>query len=295
MGAVLVVGDAGLDVLAKYDRAVAPGGDARAQVRTALGGAGANTAAWLAHCGADPVLVGRVGVDPAGAQVRAELAAAGVRCALTDDPRASTCCVVVLVDGEGQRSMLADRGAGRRLQPEDLSADLLAQAQHLHLSGYVLLDAESRPAGMAMLQAARAAGVRTSVDPQAANHLRDPESFLAAVDGVDLLLPNTDELSALTGSRDPESARALLDRVGAVALTRGPDGACWVDPTTATVSVPAAPAECVDSTGAGDAFDAALLAAWLNGAGPEESLRAGVLAGSTAVGHLGAHPVATAR
>jgi sugar/nucleoside kinase (ribokinase family) len=153
----------------------------------------------------------------------------------------------------------------------------------------VLLDPESRDAGMAMLAAARAAGVRTSVDPQAADHLRDPAAFLAAVTGVDLLLPNTGELAALTGSTDPDSARDLLGAVGAVALTRGPDGACWVD-ADGSAAVPAVPSECVDSTGAGDAFDAALLTAWLSGADPAAALRAGVSAGSAAVRQLGAHP-----
>ena len=107
---VLVVGDAGLDVLAKHDGPVVPGGDRRADIRTTLGGAGANTAAWLAHLGARTVLVGRIGDDPAGRQVRTELATAGVRCALTVDYNdAATCCVVVLVDEHGQRTMLADR------------------------------------------------------------------------------------------------------------------------------------------------------------------------------------------
>jgi len=167
---------------------------------------------------------------------------------------------------------------------------LLADATHLHLSGYVLLDAESRPAGIAMLAAARAAGLTTSVDPQAAALLTDPTGFLAAIDGVDLLLPNTAELAALTGAPDPASANTLLGNVGAVALTRGPDGACWID-RNGIVSVPADPVDSVDTTGAGDAFDAATLINWLAGAAPSDVLRAGVAAGSSAVTRLGAQPV----
>jgi sugar/nucleoside kinase (ribokinase family) len=286
---VLVVGDAGLDVLAKHSGPVAPDGDSPAEVSMALGGAAANTAAWLAALGADPVLVGRVGADPAGAQVRAELTAAGVRLALRVDESARTCCVVVLVDERGQRSMLPDRGAGTRLAAADLAPELLAEAVHLHLSGYVLLDPRSRPAGVAMLAAARAAGLSTSVDPQSAPLIHDPAGFLAAVRGVDLLLPNADELAALTGSPDPATARELLSTVGAVAVTLGADGACWVDQNEIS-TVGAQPADCVDSTGAGDAFDAGLLTAWLTGAGPVAALRAGVRAGSSAVGRVGAHP-----
>ncbi|HEY8373270.1 MAG TPA: sugar kinase [Pseudonocardiaceae bacterium] len=290
---IVVVGDAGLDVVARHVGSVAFGGDTRAQVRLTLGGAGANTAAWLAHAGADVTLVGRIGDDPAGRQVTAELDAAGVRCAFTLDPEAPTCCVVVLVDDTGQRTMLPDRGANARIQPEDLDPRLLTEAQHLHLSGYVLLDPSSRPAGVAALTAARAAGLTTSVDPQAASLLReDTDGFLEAVRGVDLLLPNADELAVLTGSSDPVSAEKLLDVAGAVAVTAGADGASWVD-QSGTVSVPAPPAKCVDSTGAGDAFDAGLLAAWLRGASPREALLTGVELGTTAVQQVGAQPSIT--
>lgn len=286
---VIVVGDAGLDVLAKHDAPIAPGDDRSASVRIELGGAAANTAAWLAHAGAAPVLVGRVGDDPAGRQVRAELTEAGVRCALAVDSGAHTCCVVVLVDEFGQRSMLPDRGASARLRPHDLTPDLLREARHLHLSGYVLLDERSAATGVAMLRAARAAGLSTSVDPQSAALLTDRTAFLAAVRGIDLLLPNTAELATLTGSTDPASASDLLDVVGAVAVTSGDTGADWVD-RSGHYTVPALAADCVDSTGAGDAFDAALLAAVLTGADPLDALRAGARAGATVVGRLGAHP-----
>ena len=169
MRPVVVVGDAGLDVVARHTGPIAHGGDVRAKVTIEPGGAGANTAAWLAACGASPVLVARVGADSAGRQVHAELTTAGVQCAFAVDPDLATCCVVVLVDDDGQRSMLPDRGANARFSPADLDPGLLAAPNgHLHLSGYVLLDATSRPAGLAALEAARTAGWTTSVDPQAA-------------------------------------------------------------------------------------------------------------------------------
>ncbi len=277
---VLVVGDAGLDVVVRTDALPAPGGDARARVTVTAGGAGANTAAWLAACGARPVLVARVGADAAADQLRAELAAAGVDCRLAVDPAASTCQVVVVVDAAGQRTMLADRGAAARLGPADLPADL-AGAGHLHLSGYVLLDPSSRPAGRAALAAARGAGLTTSVDPQAAALLADPADFLADVAGVDLLLPSAGELAALGGPAAPA--------VRAIAVTAGPDGATWIEGAT-RIQVPAERVPVADSTGAGDAFDAGLLAAWLTGAAPEDALRAGVAAATRAVARLGARP-----
>jgi sugar/nucleoside kinase (ribokinase family) len=212
-----------------------------------------------------------------------------VRCAFTIDHDAATCCVVVLVDGDGQRSMLPDRGAGKNLAAADLGPALLRDAEHLHLSGYVLLDEETREAGLAMLAAAHDAGLSTSVDPQAAALISDPERFLDELRDVDVLLPNLDELAVLTGSRDPASAATLLGRVGAVAVTTGPAGASWVD-KDGMVSVPAAAGDCVDSTGAGDAFDAGLLSELLTGKPPEDCLLAGVRLGAMAVGRVGAQP-----
>jgi sugar/nucleoside kinase (ribokinase family) len=286
---ILVVGDAAVDVVATHAGAVPHGGDARGGITLTTGGAGANTAAWLAYCGVEVVLVTRVGDDMAGRQAREELTTAGVRCAFTIDEEAATCAVVVLVDADGQRSLLADRGAGSRLRATDLDPALLAAADHLHMSGYVLLDEGSREAGSAMLADARAAGLSTSVDPQAATHITDPAEFLAMVDGVDLLLPNLDELAALTGTRDPATAAKLLDHVGAVAVTTGPTGATWVDADGIT-SVPAAAGDCVDSTGAGDAFDAGVLDALLAGAPVTARLEAGVRLGALAVGRVGAQP-----
>ncbi|MGH3757974.1 carbohydrate kinase family protein [Actinophytocola sp.] len=294
MSKIVVVGDVAVDVVAQHAGPIVHGGDSRARISLTTGGAGANTAAWLAFCGASAVLVARVGDDLAGRQALEELTTAGVGCAFAFDTEANTACVVVLVDGDGQRSMLPDRGAGKRLSPDDLDPASLADATHLHVSGYVLLDASSRDAGLSMLAAAREAGLTTSVDPQSAGLITDPAEFVAALAGVDLLLPNADELAVLTGSRDPASAVGLLDVFGAVVVTTGPSGASWVD-RSGTVSVPAAPGSCVDSTGAGDAFDAGLLSAWLGGWAAADSLRAGVRLGALAVGRVGAQPPVSAR
>ncbi|EOD62982.1 carbohydrate kinase family protein [Amycolatopsis vancoresmycina] len=289
MSGIVVVGDAALDVIARHDKPLPHGGDARAKIRFTGGGSGANTALWLRHLGAETTLLARIGDDPGGRLIRAELEAAGVRCAFAVDAEAPTCCVVVMVDGSGQRSMLADRGANQRFAPEDVTPEALEGASHLHLSGYVLLDPPSRAAGLAALAAAREAGLTTSVDPQAAAHITDPAAFMADVRGVDLLLPNTEELVALTGSADPASAKELLGTVGAVVVTAGLGGASWVGADGVT-SVPAVEAECLDSTGAGDAFDAGVLTGWLAGESTVDILRHGTRLGALAVGKVGPQP-----
>ena len=132
----------------------------------------------------------------------------------------------------------------------------------------------------------RGTGVSTSVDPQATGAA---EGLLASLGDVDLLLPNAAELAALTGSPEPEAGAALLNVARAVVVTAGPAGASWVD-RDGVRTVRAAAVDVVDTTGAGDAFDAGLLAAWLTGAGPEAALRAGCAAGAEAVSRRGARP-----
>jgi sugar/nucleoside kinase (ribokinase family) len=290
---VIVVGDLGIDVLVAPAAPSAPGADVPARIRRTPGGAGANTAAWLAHLGAAPTLVARVGDDQPGRDAVAELAAAGVRTAVAVDPDLPTCTVLVLLDppstagGHGERTMYSDRGAARRLSPADLPGDLLAGAAHLHLSGYVLADPSSREAGLAVLAAARAAGVSTSLDPQPAT---DPALLRGVLDRVDLLLPNLDELEALTGSRDAGSAWALVQGgAGAVAVTLGAEGAVWVD-FHGPQHVAAAPTRVVDPTGAGDAFDAGVIAARVDGADGPRAAAAGCAAAAIAVGRHGARP-----
>jgi sugar/nucleoside kinase (ribokinase family) len=280
---VVVVGDLAVDVLVAPAEPVRPGGDVPARIATSAGGAGANTAAWLAALGVDVTLVARVGDDPSGRAALVELAAAGVRAAVTVDAGAPTATVVVLLGPDGARTMLSDRGAAARLSPADLPS--LDGVDHLHLSGYVLRG--TRDVALAAISAARAAGARTSLDPQATGALT--AALLRDLGGVDLLLPNTDELADLTGSRDPRSATALLDSARAVVVTDGAAGATWVD-RKGLHTAPARPVDVVDPTGAGDAFDAALLAAWLQGAEPAAALAAGCAAGAEAVSRRGARP-----
>jgi sugar/nucleoside kinase (ribokinase family) len=239
----------------------------------------------LARHNVDVSLIARVGADEAGRTAFAELSAAGIDCRFAIDGELATCCVVVLVAPDADRTMLADRGANAAFCVADVDLPEVLGPGHLHVSGYVLLDEGSRPAGLAALELARSKGWSTSVDPQAAVHIATAGAarFLDWVAGADLLLPNDSELAAL-GGLDP-----VLAAVGAVVVTHGRRGASWYS-STARVSVPAPESHDTDSTGAGDAFNAGLLASWLGGADPVTALQAGVNSGSAAAARIGARP-----
>lgn len=293
-GRVLVVGDLITDVVAVLAGPPATGSDTPAAIRFSGGGQAANTAAWLAARGVPVTLVGAVGDDSQGRDRVAELERIGVDCAVSRHPDHPTGTVIVLAT-DGERTMITERGANLRLTPEHVEAALAAapDAVHLHLSGYPLLDAASRPAGLAALAAARGRGLTTSVDAASAAPLRrvGAAAFLTWVREVDLLLVNADEATVLAGGLDPAAqGRALTASARRVVVKRGAAGAVWVDRNGAVTVSPARRVAVADVTGAGDAFAAGLLSAWLSGAAPAAALaRAGDL-GASAVSQVGARP-----
>jgi ribokinase len=267
-----------------------PGSDRPATIRTGGGGAGANVAVHLARLGTAVVLAGCTGDDAAGRGLAAELAAAGVALRLRTVAGAATGTIVSLVEPGGQRSMLADRGANLELRPDDVPAP--PPGGHLHLSGYTLLDPGPRGAGLAALAAAVAAGCTISVDPASTGPLTryGVDRWLADTAAATLLLPNADEARLLTGCADPaDAARALARRHRIVAVSLGADGALWASGAL-LVHRPALGTDVVDTTGAGDAFAAGLLAAWLASPGvdPGDALDAGLARAAEVVRRPGA-------
>jgi sugar/nucleoside kinase (ribokinase family) len=286
---IVVLGDVMVDVVVRLSEPLARGSDASAQIRFHGGGSAANTAAWLAAAGAEPVLVGAVGDDERGREARAGLIAGGVDARLAVDPELPTGTCLVLVGTDGERTMAPDAGANDGLSEDDLVDELLGEAGHLHVSGYSLLREGSRPAAIAAVQRASRAGMTVSVDPSSSALLS--AEFLDWADGAGLLLPNASEVHALTGDSDPErAARALAERFGEVVVTLGAAGALWTDGDAVLRTAAEPVAEVVDSTGAGDAFAAGLLGARVAGMSTAEALAAGCKLAARAVTQSGARP-----
>ncbi|WP_030766614.1 carbohydrate kinase family protein [Streptomyces sp. NRRL F-2664] len=297
-GALLVVGDVVTDVVAVHTDPLAPATDTAARIRTLPGGAGANAACWAARTGSAEVrLLARVGTESARWHERA-LVDAGVRPRLVIDQEEPTGTVVALVGKDAERTFLTDSGASLRLCPADWAPSLLDGAAHLHLSGYLFFADPSRELALVALRAARMRGVSVSVDPASAGFLAalGPQRFLDAVAGAGVLLPNEDEARLLAGLPEGEgvarAATALSRRVPLVVVTLGPAGALVAERGRITAEVAAEPPTepVVDSTGAGDAFTGAFLAARLDGADPPQAARAGCRAAARAIIHPGGRP-----
>jgi len=278
-----------LDVVTRPMAPVAPTSDTPALARVGRGGSGANLAIALAETGASVTYVGAVGRDGAAAVVVGDLVRDGVRARLKefDGP---TGVVVAVVAPDGQRAMMSDRGVNPHLTIEHVTAVLDEPFDHLHVSGYTVLDDHTRPVAAAALTLARGRGASTSVDVCSVAPLRvvGSANFLDAVGTVSTLFANEEEAMALSQRPGLEEALEVLSqRFEEVVVTRGADGAIarrGVEEWRAA----AAAVRVVDTTGAGDAASGAYLGASLRGASPRDALAAAMAAAALVVTGVGA-------
>lgn len=289
---VLVIGDVMTDVIVMPEGPIVKGSDRRATVRTRPGGSGANQAVWLGAMGADVGLVARVGAaERAGHE--AYFSTLGVTPLLAADAELPTGALVCIVDPDGERSFLTDRGANLNLCADDLPDQLLDGLGLVVISGYALFAPGPRAAVRDFLARARARGVSVAVDPASEGFLLEvgPENFLAWTAGADWIFANQDEARVLCGARELTAQMQLLGaHYTNVVLKRGGLGAALGSRDGVRLTMPAQIVTVVDSTGAGDAFAAGFLAAHVEGAGVEAALGKAIAVGARAVGSIGGQP-----
>jgi ribokinase len=288
---LVVIGDANPDLVLTGPDVVPEFGQVEKVVQHAalsLGGSAAITAAAAARLGVPTSLVAAIGTDLLGNLVESEVVAAGVDSSLVRVAR-PTGLSVTLSQGD-DRAILTAPGA-----IDALTADLILRNRaivhpaHVHVSSYFLQPAlaESLPDLLAQI---RRGGATTSLDTNfdPARRWLTP-SLEAALEMTDLLFPNRTEAAALSGRDDPEQAgRRLARRYGlAVAVKCGSSGAVLAYENEVLWAVRPA-VSVVDTTGAGDAFNAGFLAAWLERRDWATCLRIGIAAGSLATTAVGA-------
>ncbi len=289
---VLVVGDVITDIIAMPEGPVVRGSDRGATIRSRPGGSAANQAVWLAAMGVAVKFVARVAaVDHERYLVH--FRSRGVEPLLAADSELPSGVLISIVDADGERSFLTDRGANLNLCAEDLPFSLLDELKVLLISGYAFFAPGPRAAVTALLKEARARGIATAVDPASIGFLREvgAEAFLKWTAGTGTIFANLDEALELTGSVDLSLQMQTLGRFyPRVVVKRGVAGAAAGGRDGVQFSAPALPSQVVDTTGAGDAFAAAFIAAELRGGKLEACLRAGIAAGSDAVARIGGQP-----
>jgi sugar/nucleoside kinase (ribokinase family) len=289
---VLVVGDVMTDIIVKPDGAIVPGSDRRATIRHRPGGSGANQAVWLGAAGVDVRFAARVGQDD-HARHMAYFKSHGVTPALAGDADLPSGVLVTVLDPNGERSFLTDRGANLALSPADLDASLLDDVGLVMVSGYSFFAPGPRHAVQGLLAAARARGIAIAIDPASTGFLSEvgPQHFLDWVGKANWLFANEEEAVQLTGEADVDAQmRVLGDQFDQVVIKRGRFGAMMGGLEGIEVSRPAPMVPVLDTTGAGDAFAAGFVAALMAGAAAEACLEAGIANGARAVQFLGGQP-----
>lgn len=266
--------------------------------REISGGSAANTLAGAAVLGAKCAFIGQVATDQLGDVFTHDIRAQGVTfdTPARDLVEPTARCLILVDEGDGQRTMNTYLGAAQYLEPDAIDEGVIADAQILLLEGYLWDPLEPREAMKRAIRMAKAAGRKVALGVSAVfcilNHRAD---FLALLDNgdIDILFANEEEVLALAGTEDFEEAVAFTAaRVPLLVTTRGADGAIAVS-NGERVSVAAEPIErIVDTTGAGDLFSAGYLVGHVQGRSTEDCLHMGAIAAAEVISHWGARPEA---
>ena len=263
---IIVFGDTCVDLILRDDDAVPRFGQVEKLVAgydLMMGGSCCIFATQAAKLGLKVALLGKVGGDAFGQLILDALQAAGVE---TDfvavDRELQTGLTVHLVQAD-DRAMLTYPGSLAALKPADVTDGLLAAAAHLHY-GSLYLHSGLLPDWIGIVKRAKRHGLTVSLDTNWDPDERWDVGLAQAFPYVDILLPNQQEALHLSGDNELERAVAALRRqVSILAVKQGAAGAMAFHQGDRFVqSVQAADG---DGIGAGDSFDAAFVAGWLNG------------------------------
>ncbi|MBI5961123.1 MAG: sugar kinase [Chloroflexi bacterium] len=296
----VVIGDANVDLVIRLpDRSSGAPDLSQSTPQLYGGGSAANGAVALARLGVPVVFVGAIGDDGYGRWVCDDLSHEGI------DTRGVrrladffTPMVIAMIQPDGERLIVVwppDNRADMRLTPGDLDADLISGAAWLHTTGIGLRASPTREAVLYGMEIAQRAGVPVSLDLNLRLELwgwgdNIRETITRAVALSDVVLGNAaEEIVPLAGAESIEAAARTLSAGRRIVVARsGAAGVLAADPQGEIIPMPAYPTRMVDTLGAGDAFDGGFIAARLNGADLQESLRWGNAVAALKIGQPGA-------
>ena len=292
---VVVIGDANPDLLFRGGD-VAPAFGQHEHIveeaRLMVGGSGAIMACGAARLGLRTAFLGLLGDDPFGRFMLDALQERDVDASVSRiDPDRPTGVTAVLSRGE-DRAMLTALGTIDALRGDDVDLDLLADARHVHVSSYYL-QAALQPDLPALFDKAHRAGATTSIDPNWDPKERWNAGLLDLLWLTDVFLPNSAEARAITGIDDIDVATESLSERGTTLAVKFGQGGGLAKAGDELVHVEAVPVDVVDTTGAGDSFDAGFLAGRLQGWPINRCLQLAVACGSLstrAAGGIAAQP-----
>ena len=298
---IVVFGSINQDLVAKASHLPKPGETLLGKsFFTASGGKGANQAVAVARLGVPTYMVGRVGNDNFGKELINNLQASGVKTNnIFIDESTNSGVAIITVDDVGENHIVVVPGANGKLNTEDIErlSQLLPTAKVLLLQLEIPIET-----AIASVQLAQKSGVTVILDPAPAQSSL-PDEFYKS---VNIITPNEVEASELVGfpvdeESAPKAAHILLEKIKdnhsasnsnnikAVIIKLGAKGVFCLTPEESFFT-PAFQVETVDTTAAGDAFNAALATALWEGLSLKEAVKWGAAAGAIASTKSGAQP-----
>lgn len=241
----------------------------------------------LARLGHAVAFAGVTGADGWGDYCVDAMRDAGIDVsAVLRDPALQTGITVALSSWH-DRALVTYMGAIGALRGDMIADAQLAGCGHLHVSSYYLQDA-LRPGLRGVFERARRAGLTVSLDPGFDPHQRWGRELVELLPLVDVFLPNEREACAISGESTALAALHALRNDHTITVVKlGSDGCMALQPDGSPLAVPAHAVDVMDSTGAGDSFDAGFLHAWRQGLPLRECLRWGSACGSLSTRGIG--------
>jgi len=287
---IISFGDAAVDFVTWLSGYPRRGGDIEiSRIERQPGGSAANFSVAAARLGMSSGFVGKIGRDEAGQFLHDDLLREGVDITHMRKGAGPTGTVIALVEKNGRRTMLSFRGVNVTFAPHEIPRDYIADSRWLHVSGYSLTHRPQSDAALFAIKQAKKAGVRVSLDPSPHIHLAERAVVDKVLALADVLFPNGAEVRYLSGRRSLRDAGKSLLRKGAsiVATKLGREG-CMVMTNEEELRVSSFKVKSVDTTGAGDAYDAGFVVAQLLGWNPERSGEFGNAVGALKTMRIGA-------
>ena len=255
----------------------------------APGGSAANTIFALAKLGTRTGLLGKIGPDDNGRFYLRSFSEVGCDTkTIKTSPTTPTGSCLCLVTPDSQRTMRTCLGAAAELTLDDVTPGDFTGYTHAHVEGYMLFN---QPLTSKTLKLATAAGLTVSLDLASFEVVRANRGLLPELikNHVDILFANEDEAKEYLGRHDPEAfIDEFKDVCDIVAVKLGKDGALVKTPTE-RARIKAMVVDAIDTTGAGDLWQAGFLHGTLTGASLEACGRYASLLGAEVVSVMGAH------
>jgi ribokinase len=285
---IVVVGSINMDLVAKAERIPVSGETVLGtEFKTHPGGKGANQAVAIARLGYPVKMIGKVGSDAFGNQLRSGLEQAGVDVSAIAIVEDSSGIAVIVVSPEGDNAIVVTPGANAALRPADLDANI----EMIRNAKLVLTQLETPMETVEYLaQLCEREGVPLMLDPAPAQALSR-----IVMRRVSWFTPNETEAMFYAAGNKKETpekiASQLMDqRLRSVVLKLGASGVYLQSKDGLKMHVPAFPVRAVDTTAAGDAFNGAFAVGLADGRSPEESARFAAAAAAVSVTRVGAQP-----